>query len=562
MFSQTMDSSKNNLNTSCCDKLLAGAQAVVPFPMKLVPLEGQFSKLFVRHLEPSFVGILVQLGPNVEPCFGGRAADQIDHDLAADQGASAPVVGDVAEHPMLDRVPLAGSGWKVTDLDLDAELIGQLLQLAFPQAIPVAAATIRRNQHAAGLGIAWMTHFFPPAPDAFDGEFGGVVIDPNADPTLIGGDIVDAVGRDLAEVRINEIIDANFLRLSFWLPFLATVLEIADQFLLLGVDGNHRITSRLVLRRRASDMGELGVPVRMAFPGLAGRLETVAKCARRSQTLRWLTWWPCSANSFASRGVLLHVQRNGDCGSPRGSTKASRSRRRPCRSVSYARPLRRGCDAYWRHRQPLAGPMKAAAIPGLSNRNRSSFATGRWPSPRCSRHPVPGCGPQQQPTDATRLHPAVPPEPDACPRSSLHHSYPKSEETTQSVQVIFAGVLRRETRATQVISGCHSGSSWCRRPRPIDAPGDAAGGCRRGGARRRAWPVFHAGWAGSASPGPAGHFGGPREAVLLTMQGIGGEQHAGQAQVLHQRRHGRDLAPATSWWARMRAASLAKALST
>src|SRR3954453_6803120 len=59
---------------------------------------------------------------------------------------------------------------------------------------------------------------------------------------------------------------------------------------------------------------------------------------------------------------------------------------------------------------------------------------------------------------------------------------------------------------------------------------------------RRAWPVFHAGWAGSASPGPAGHFGGPREAVLLTMQGIGGEKHAGQAQVLHQRRHGRDLA--------------------
>ena len=88
----TLDSSSNNLNISCCDKLLAGAQAVVPFTMKLVPLEGQFSKLFVRHLEPGFVGILVQLGPNVEPCFGGRAADQIDHDLAADQGASAPVV--------------------------------------------------------------------------------------------------------------------------------------------------------------------------------------------------------------------------------------------------------------------------------------------------------------------------------------------------------------------------------------------------------------------------------------------------------------------------------------
>jgi hypothetical protein len=122
--------------------------------MKFVPFDGQFGKLIVRHLEAGlhleagFVGILVQLGTNVEPGFGGRAADQIDHDLAADQGTPAPVVGDVAEHAMFDLVPLAGSGWKVTDLDRDVDFVGQPLQLAFPQADPisVAAATIRRNQ--------------------------------------------------------------------------------------------------------------------------------------------------------------------------------------------------------------------------------------------------------------------------------------------------------------------------------------------------------------------------------------------------------------------------------
>src|SRR4051812_9599161 len=144
----SMAASSNNLNSSCCDKLLAGAQAVVPFTMKLVPLEGQFSKLFVRHLEPGFVGILVQLGANVEPCFGGRAADQIDHDLAADQGASAPVVGDVAEHRLFDRFPFAVSGGKVTDLDPDADPTAHLLHPAFPKATPIsfATATIRRNQ--------------------------------------------------------------------------------------------------------------------------------------------------------------------------------------------------------------------------------------------------------------------------------------------------------------------------------------------------------------------------------------------------------------------------------
>src|SRR5689334_781340 len=253
--------------------------------MKRVPLDGQFGKLRVGHLETSLVGILVQLGTDAEPCFGGRAADQIDHDLAADQGTSAPVVGDVAEHPMFDLVPLAGSGGKVTDLDREAEVIGQLLHLAFPQADPiaVAAATIRRDQQAAGMRIAGMAHFFPPAPDAFNREFGGVVIDPNADPPLIGCDIVDAIGRDLAEVRIKEIIDANVLGLSLGLPFLAAVLESADQFLLPGVDRNHRIASRLVLRRPVSDMVELGVPVRMlaAFPGLAGRLQTVAKVRQK-----------------------------------------------------------------------------------------------------------------------------------------------------------------------------------------------------------------------------------------------------------------------------------------
>src|SRR6266436_2974087 len=115
--SASKEPSKNNLNTSCCGSLVAGAQSVVPFAVKFIPLDGQLRKFLVGHLEAGLIGVFVQFRANVEPFIGGRAADQVDHDLATDQGATSPVVGDVAEHPMFDLVPLAGSRWKVANLD-------------------------------------------------------------------------------------------------------------------------------------------------------------------------------------------------------------------------------------------------------------------------------------------------------------------------------------------------------------------------------------------------------------------------------------------------------------
>ena len=106
--------------------------------------------------------------------------------------------------------------------------------------------------------------------------------------------------------------------------------------------------------------------------------------------------------------------------------------------------------------------------------------------------------------------------------------------------------VRRETRATQAINGCHSVSSWCRRPRPADAPGDAAGLVAVEGLLPGAEPGQRVMQGGLVllhldQQGIVG-FGGLCEGVLLTMQGIGGEQHAGQAQLGDQRRHGWDLA--------------------
>jgi hypothetical protein len=44
-----------------------------------------------------------------------------------------------------------------------------------------------------------------PGADRLNCEFGRVGRNPDADPTLIGGHVVDAVGDDLAKCLVNEV---------------------------------------------------------------------------------------------------------------------------------------------------------------------------------------------------------------------------------------------------------------------------------------------------------------------------------------------------------------------
>jgi len=85
------------------------------------------------------------------------------------------------------------------------------------------------------------THLTPPAPYALYGKLGRVVVDTDAYPASIVCNIVHAIGSHLAQFMINEVVYTNFLGFAFGLPFLASVLEVTDLFLLLGIDRNDRI---------------------------------------------------------------------------------------------------------------------------------------------------------------------------------------------------------------------------------------------------------------------------------------------------------------------------------
>ncbi len=73
----------------------------------------------------------------------------------ADQRLSFPVHADNRKQPMLDLVPLAGSGRKMTYRDGNPDLVRQFLSLHFPEsyARSVAPSAIRSNQKFGGVRV-------------------------------------------------------------------------------------------------------------------------------------------------------------------------------------------------------------------------------------------------------------------------------------------------------------------------------------------------------------------------------------------------------------------------
>jgi hypothetical protein len=196
-------------------------------------------------------GILagVELAAHGEAGFGGGGRDQLDDDAIADEWFGAPVLADEGKEAVLDFVPLAGAGRQVADHDVDAELVGQLLQFAFPQphARPVAAAAPslrwgRRggDQQSGGVGVTPPTDGEPPLADAVHREGGRVMVDADTDPPRIGREVVDPVRHRATQFLDQEVMDPDFFRVALGTIFAPVVAEIPDQFLFLGVDGDCR----------------------------------------------------------------------------------------------------------------------------------------------------------------------------------------------------------------------------------------------------------------------------------------------------------------------------------
>src|SRR6516165_10446184 len=140
---------------------------VIPVTVKLLLLEPHCLEFPICHLDPLLIGVGIELGFYAQARPRSRAPNQVHYDRTTHQWPPPPVLGDVAENPVLDLVPLARPRREVTDGNPQTRLIGQTLQTDLPEPIAAAVAPpgIGRDQQLLGLRVDRTPHPNPPPPD-------------------------------------------------------------------------------------------------------------------------------------------------------------------------------------------------------------------------------------------------------------------------------------------------------------------------------------------------------------------------------------------------------------
>jgi hypothetical protein len=240
-----------------------GQHRIIP-----VTMERRSCDLQGRHLGITDVdtrGILASVQSRLDSqalCCRGRA-HETDHHLPALQRLATPVGGDVAEHAVLDLVPLTRARGQMTDADAQTALIGKALQfpLLQPRAGAVAAAAVGSDQPFLGLRIHGHPHLEPPGPDGRHRERWRVMVHADADPANIRVQGINPIGDGLAPRGVDEIVDTYLWRLAVGVPLASGVLEVADQLLLLRVDRDNRLTALLEVSHLGGDVLELSIAI-------------------------------------------------------------------------------------------------------------------------------------------------------------------------------------------------------------------------------------------------------------------------------------------------------------
>jgi hypothetical protein len=115
---------------------------VVPFAVKCVGLQIDVGEFFVCDPSPDGVLAVIEPASHCRALGRRRSGDQPHYRLALAQRLPSPVGRDEREQPVLHLVPFARPRREMAACQRQPRLVGQALQLPFPQPPAVAAAAV------------------------------------------------------------------------------------------------------------------------------------------------------------------------------------------------------------------------------------------------------------------------------------------------------------------------------------------------------------------------------------------------------------------------------------
>jgi len=196
-------------------------------------------KLFGCGFCAGWIVATVEVSVDRQAGLSSGGANEVEDLLIAVEGFASPVLGDLREETMLDRVPFRSYGRVVGDGKCQAVGIGQLgLEFCFPSAatLAVTAAGIAQDEELPGAWIAERSLLAPPMCDCVSSKGRCVMRDADHDGPLIGEQIIDAVRDSDARGIGAEVVIVD--QAGRQIPTRAGVLEVADQFAFLGINAN------------------------------------------------------------------------------------------------------------------------------------------------------------------------------------------------------------------------------------------------------------------------------------------------------------------------------------
>src|SRR4029077_8433357 len=109
-------------------------------------------------------------------------------------------------------------------------------------------------------------HVLPPTTYGLGREVGGVMVNADADPTFIIGQVEDAIGNCFTQGRILKVVHTHLFRLALRSPFPARILEISHQFLLFRVYRHHGLSAFLQAAYLGADVLDWGMAAELPGP--------------------------------------------------------------------------------------------------------------------------------------------------------------------------------------------------------------------------------------------------------------------------------------------------------